>query len=61
MRQIILDTETTGLNAESGDRIIEIGCIEMLNRRYSGRDLHLYLNPERASHEDALKVHGLTD
>jgi len=61
MRQIILDTETTGLNAESGDRIIEIGCIEMLNRRYSGRNLHFYLNPERASHEDAVKVHGLTD
>lgn len=61
MRQIILDTETTGLNAESGDRIIEIGCIELLNRRFSGRDLHFYLNPERASHEDALKVHGLTD
>jgi DNA polymerase-3 subunit epsilon len=61
MRQIILDTETTGLNAESGDRIIEIGCIEMLNRRYSGRNLHFYLNPERASHEDALEVHGLTD
>jgi DNA polymerase-3 subunit epsilon len=61
MRQIILDTETTGLNAESGDRIIEIGCIEMLNRRYSGRNLHFYLNPERPSHEDAVKVHGLTD
>jgi DNA polymerase-3 subunit epsilon len=61
MRQIILDTETTGLNAESGDRVIEIGCIEMLNRRYSGRNLHFYLNPERPSHEDAVKVHGLTD
>ena len=61
MRQIFLDTETTGLNAESGDRIIEIGCVEMLNRRLSGRNLHFYLNPERASHEDAVKVHGLTD
>lgn len=61
MRQIFLDTETTGLNAESGDRIIEIGCIELLNRRFTGRNLHFYLNPERASHEDALKVHGLTD
>ncbi len=61
MRQIFLDTETTGLNAESGDRIIEIGCVEMLNRRLSGRNLHFYLNPERSSHEDAIKVHGLTD
>jgi DNA polymerase III subunit epsilon len=61
MRQIFLDTETTGLNAEGGDRVIEIGCIEMVNRRLSGRDLHFYLNPERPSHEDALKVHGLTD
>lgn len=61
MRQIFLDTETTGLNAESGDRIIEIGCVEMENRRLTGRNLHLYLNPERSSHEEALKVHGLTD
>ena len=61
MRQIFLDTETTGLSPESGDRIIEIGCVEMLNRRLSGRNLHFYVNPERASHEDAVKVHGLTD
>lgn len=61
MRQIFLDTETTGLSAEAGDRIVEIGCVEMLNRRLSGRNLHHYLNPERASHEDAVKVHGLTD
>ena len=61
MRQIFLDTETTGLNAESGDRIIEIGCVELLNRRFSGNNLHFYLNPERSSHEDAVKVHGLTD
>ena len=61
MRQIFLDTETTGLNADSGDRIIEIGCVELLNRRFSGRNLHFYINPERSSHEDALKVHGLTD
>ena len=61
MRQVFLDTETTGLNPESGDRIIEIGCVEMLNRRLSGRNLHFYLNPERASHEEALKVHGLTE
>ncbi|CAN5909388.1 DNA polymerase III subunit epsilon [soil metagenome] len=61
MRQIFLDTETTGLSPESGDRIIEIGCVEMLNRRLSGRNLHFYVNPERPSHEDAVKIHGLTD
>jgi DNA polymerase-3 subunit epsilon len=61
MRQVFLDTETTGLSPEDGDRIIEIGCVEMVNRRLSGRDLHFYLNPERASHGDALKVHGLTE
>ena len=61
MRQIFLDTETTGLSPEAGDRIIEIGCVEMVNRRLTGNDLHLYVNPQRASHEDALKVHGLTD
>jgi len=61
MRQIFLDTETTGLNADSGDRIIEIGCLEMVNRRFSGRNLHFYLNPQRPSHADAVKVHGLTD
>jgi DNA polymerase-3 subunit epsilon len=61
MRQIFLDTETTGLSPESGDRIIEIGCVEMLNRRLSGSSLHFYLNPERPNSEDAVKVHGLTD
>ena len=59
-RQIVLDTETTGLSAESGDRIIEIGCVELLNRKLTGNNLHFYLNPERDSHEDALRVHGLT-
>ena len=61
MRQIFLDTETTGLSADSGDRIIEIGCIEMLNRRLSGNKLHFYVNPQRSSHPDAVRVHGLTD
>ena len=61
MRQIFFDTETTGLSPESGDRIIEIGCVEMLNRRLTGNNKHFYLNPERSSHEDALKIHGLTD
>ena len=61
MRQIFLDTETTGLSPESGDRIIEIGCVEMLNRRLTGNDKHFYLNPERSSSPEAVKVHGLTD
>jgi DNA polymerase III subunit epsilon len=61
MRQIFLDTETTGLAAEAGDRVIEIGCLEMINRRMTGNNLHHYLNPQRSSHPDALKVHGLTD
>ena len=61
MRQVFLDTETTGLSAADGDRIIEIGCIEMVNRRLTGRTLHHYVNPERSSHPDAVKVHGLTD
>ena len=61
MRQIFLDTETTGLSPESGDRIIESGCVEMLGRRLTGRNLHFYVNPERRSHEDAVKIHGLTD
>ena len=60
MRQIILDTETTGLNPRSGDRIIEIGCVEMLNRRLTGKNFHYYLNPERESDPGALAVHGLT-
>ena len=61
MRQIFLDTETTGLSPESGDRVIEIGCVEMVNRRLTGRTLHFYLNPERPNHEDAVRIHGLTD
>jgi DNA polymerase-3 subunit epsilon len=61
MRQIFLDTETTGLNAEGGDRIVEIGCIEMVGRRLTGDNRHFYLNPQRPSHPDALRVHGLTE
>ncbi|MFT5533088.1 MAG: DNA polymerase-3 subunit epsilon [Burkholderiaceae bacterium] len=60
MRQIVLDTETTGLNPRSGDRIIEIGCVELINRRLTGKNFHCYLNPERDSEEGALAVHGLT-
>ncbi len=61
MRQIVLDTETTGLSADNGDRIIEIGCVELLNRKLTGNNLHFYVNPERDSHEDALKVHGISN
>ena len=61
MRQIVLDTETTGLSADSGDRIIEIGCVEMVDRKLTGKNLHFYLNPGRDSHEDALKVHGISN
>jgi DNA polymerase-3 subunit epsilon len=60
MRQIILDTETTGLNARTGDRIIEIGGVELVNRRLTGNNLHFYINPERDSDPGALAVHGLT-
>ena len=61
MRQIVLDTETTGLSAEGGDRIIEIGCVELVGRKLTGNNRHFYLNPERDSHEDALKVHGISN
>ncbi len=61
VRQIVLDTETTGLSAEGGDRIIEIGCVELLNRKLTGNNLNFYVNPERDSHEDALKVHGISN
>ena len=60
MRQIVLDTETTGLNAKLGDRIIEIGCVEVLSRRISERTFHVYVNPEREIDEGASLVHGLT-
>ena len=60
-RQIVLDTETTGLAAESGDRVIEIGCVELLSRRVSDRHFHRYLNPEREVPIEAQRIHGLTD
>jgi DNA polymerase-3 subunit epsilon len=60
-RQIILDTETTGLNARLGDRIIEIGCVEMVNRRFTGNNWHSYVNPQRKIEEGAKAVHGITD
>ena len=60
MRQIALDTETTGISADEGHRIIEIGCIEIENRRITGNEFHCYLNPEREIDEGATRVHGLT-
>ena len=60
MRQVVLDTETTGLEVEQQHRVIEIGCVELLNRRLTGRTFHQYLNPERDIDEGAQQVHGLT-
>jgi DNA polymerase-3 subunit epsilon len=61
MRQVFLDTETTGLSPDAGDRVIEIGCVEMIDRRLSGRNLHFYVNPQRLNSADALRIHGLSD
>jgi DNA polymerase-3 subunit epsilon len=60
MRQIVLDTETTGINPKLGNRVIEIGCVELVNRKLTGNNFHRYINPERDSEEGALAVHGLT-
>ena len=63
MRQIVLDTETTGFYAnhpDNPDRMVELGCVELINRKLTGRHLHFYLNPGRDSDEGALRVHGLT-
>ena len=61
MRQIMLDTETTGLDWRNGDRVIEIGCVELLNRSLTGRHFHVYLNPERGIDAEAVAVHGITE
>jgi len=61
MRQIVLDTETTGLDAKQGHRIIEIGCIELLNRKITSHHFHYYINPEREIDAGALAVHGLSE
>ena len=61
MRQIVLDTETTGLEASQGHRLIEIGCVELVGRRLSGRHFHQYLNPEREIDSGAIEVHGITN
>lgn len=60
-RLIVLDTETTGLSADNGDRVIELGCVELFNRKLTGNNLHFYLNPGRDSHEEALRVHGISN
>lgn len=60
-REIVLDTETTGLNPATGDRIVEIGCVELVNHIPTGRHFHVYLNPEREMADDAFRVHGLSD
>jgi len=60
MRQIVLDTETTGFNPRTGDRIVEVGCVEIYDRKLTGNNFHRYVNPERDSDEGALAVHGLT-
>ena len=60
MRQIVLDTETTGLDLQSGNRIIEIGCVELIDRKFTGNEFHTFLNPERAIEPGAFKVHGIS-
>jgi DNA polymerase-3 subunit epsilon len=59
-RLIVLDTETTGLNTSDGNRILEIGCVELVDRRLTGNNFHVYINPQRDSEEGALRVHGIT-
>jgi len=60
MRQVVLDTETTGISPTSGHRVIEIGCVEIINRRLTNRHYHTYLNPQREVDEGAFKVHGIS-
>ncbi len=61
MRQVVLDTETTGLEPNLGHRIIEIGCIELIDRKFTGNNLHIYLNPERKIDDGAFRVHGISN
>ncbi len=60
-REIVLDTETTGLSPAAGDRLVEIGCVELINHIPSGRHYHIYINPQRSMPEEAFRVHGLSD
>ena len=61
MRQIILDTETTGIDPKQGHRIIEIGCVEMIDRKLTGNHYHVYINPQRVVEQEAINVHGITN
>lgn len=61
MRQVVLDTETTGINPREGHRIIEIGCVELVNRKLTGNHFHVYVNPERIVEQEAIEVHGITN
>lgn len=61
MRQIVLDTETTGIDPKEGHRIIEIGCVELVNRRLTGNHFHVYINPQRFVEQEAIEVHGITN
>lgn len=61
MRQIVLDTETTGLNPKKGDKIVEVGCVEMVERKLTGRHYHVYINPERDIPDEVVAVHGITN
>jgi DNA polymerase-3 subunit epsilon len=61
MRQVVLDTETTGIGHEQGHRVIEIGCVELIDRKLTGKHFHVYLNPERPVDEGAFRVHGISD
>ena len=60
-RQIILDTETTGIDPKQGHRIIEIGCVEMIDRKLTGNNYHVYINPQRVVEQEAINVHGITN
>ena len=61
MRQIVLDTETTGIDPRQGHKVIEIGCVELVDRKLTGENFHVYINPQRNVEEEAVAVHGLTD
>lgn len=61
MRQIVLDTETTGIDPRQGHRVIEIGCVELVNRKLTGNHFHVYVNPERFVEQEAIEVHGITN
>lgn len=61
IREIVLDTETTGLSHAEGDRLVEIGCVELINHIPSGKNFHVYINPQRSMPDEAFRVHGLSE